>query len=276
MFGYIQANTTDLTEEEKERYHAAYCGLCRTLGERHGISSRLSLTYDLTFLTLLLTSLYEPAETTGKSRCVVHPAKQHSYMTNRYTEYAADMTVALSYFKCMDDWKDDRKTSRRIYAAALSSTYKKVKSQYPEQCGSIESCILTLSDMESGMLKTPDTAANCFGKLLEAVFVPEKDHWEPYLRQIGYHMGRYIYLVDAAVDYDADQKKHRYNPLATLTTTPNEMRPVLMNVLGEASSAFEHLPLVQDVNLLRNILYSGLWIKYNQAMEKRHPKGEKT
>ena len=185
MSGYIQANTTDLSEEEKERYHAAYCGLCRTLGERHGISSRLSLTYDLTFLTLLLTSLYEPAETTGKSRCVVHPAKQHSYMTNRYTEYAADMTVALSYFKCMDDWKDDKKTSRRIYASALSGSYKKVKSQYPEQCGSIESCILTLVDMESGMLKTPDTAANCFGRLLEAVFVPQKDHWESYLRQIG-------------------------------------------------------------------------------------------
>ena len=80
--------------------------------------------------------------------------------------------------------------------------------------------------------------------------------------------------MDDAVDYDADQKKHRYNPLVTLTTTPNEMRPALMNVLGEASSAFEHLPLVQDVNLLRNILYSGLWIRYNQAMEKRHPKEE--
>ncbi|MBQ8401283.1 MAG: hypothetical protein IJX14_05060, partial [Clostridia bacterium] len=100
MFGFIQANIADLTEDEKARYHAAYCGLCRSLGERHGVSSRLSLTYDLTFLTLLLTSLYEPEETLGESRCIVHPTKPHGYMINRYTEYAADMTVALSYFKC--------------------------------------------------------------------------------------------------------------------------------------------------------------------------------
>ena len=272
MFGYIQANTNDLTEEEKERYHAAYCGLCRTLGKRHGNLSRFSLTYDLTFLTLLLTSLYEPEETTGKSRCPVHPSKQHGYMMNRYTEYAADMTVALSYFKCMDDWNDDKNLSGRVYASALSAAYKKVKTQYPEQCESIECCISTLSDMESGSVKVPDSAANCFGKLMESVFVPEKDHWEPYLRQIGYHMGRYIYLADAAVDYERDRKKRRYNPLVSLTTTPSEMRPVLMNVLGEASAAFEHLPLIQDVNLLRNILYSGLWIKYNQAMER----GKKT
>ncbi len=272
MFGFVQANLEDLSEEEKERYHAAYCGLCRTLGERHGFTSRLSLTYDLTYLTLLLSSLYEPKETTGKSRCVVHPTKQHSYMINRYTEYAADMTVALSYFKCMDDWKDEHKLSRKCYASTLSSAYRKVKEQYPNQCCAIDSCIASLSDMESNMVKTPDTAANCFGKLMESIFVTEIDHWEPYLRQIGYHMGRYIYLADATVDYKKDQKKGSYNPLVSLTTTPEEMRPVLMNILGEASAAFERLPLVQDVHLLRNILYSGIWIKYNQTMER----GKKT
>lgn len=272
MFGFIQANIADLTEDEKERYHTAYCGLCRTLGERYGFTSRLSLTYDLTFLTLLLTSLYEPAETIGKGRCIVHPTKPHGYMRSRYTEYAADMTVALSYFKCMDDWRDEKKLSRRLYAAMLASSYEKVKAQYPEQCGCIEAGIAALSGIEAGQNENPDTAANCFGRLMESVFVPEKDHWEPYLKQIGYHMGRYIYLADAAVDYEADKKKGRYNPLVSLTSTPVEMRPVLMNVLGEASAAFEHLPLCQDVNLLRNILYSGLWIQYNQAMER----GKKT
>ena len=272
MFGYIQANEEDLTEDEKTRYHAAYCGLCRTLGQRHGQLSRLSLTYDLTFLTLLLTSLYEPDEKNAGKRCPVHPCRTRPYMVNRYTEYAADMTVALAYFKCMDDWKDEKKVSRRLYASVLHSAYENVKASWPEQCGAIESCIAELSDIESGVVKVPDSAANCFGRLMESVFVPEKDHWEPYLRQIGYHMGRYIYLADAAVDYQSDQKKGRYNPLVSLTTTPQEMRPVLMNVLGDASAAFEHLPLIQDVNLLRNILYSGLWIKYNQAMER----GKKT
>ena len=272
MFGYVQANVSALSQEEQIRYRSAYCGLCRVLGERHGFPSRLSLTYDLTFLTLLLTSLYEPDEKNAGKRCPVHPCRTRPYMVNRYTEYAADMTAALAYFKYMDDWKDEKKVSRRLYASVLHSAYENVKASWPKQCGAIESCIAELSDIESSVVKVPDSAANCFGRLMESVFVPEKDHWEPYLRQIGYHMGRYIYLADAAVDYKSDQKKGRYNPLVSLTTTPSEMHPVLMNVLGEASAAFEHLPLIQDVNLLRNILYSGLWIKYNQAMER----GKKT
>lgn len=276
MFGYIMANVMDLSEEEKERYHAAYCGLCHTLGERYGISAKLGLSYDLTFLVLLLSSLYEPSEKTAASRCLIHPTKKHTYICNRFTEYAADMTVALNYHKCLDDWKDDRNLPKKCYAAVLSSAYKRVKEMWPVQCSAIESELIVLSDIESGMVHIPDSAANCFGKLMEELFIMEKDHWEPYLRQIGYHMGRYIYLADAAVDYDEDQKKHRYNPLVALTTTPGELRPVLMNVLGDASAAFEHLPLVQDINILRNIMYSGLWIKYNQTMERSRLKGEHT
>ena len=120
MFGYIQANEEDLTEDEKTRYHAAYCGLCRTLGQRHGQLSRLSLTYDLTFLTLLLTSLYEPDEKNAGKRCLVHPCRTRPYMVDRYTEYAADMTAALAYFKCMDDWKDEKKVSCRLYSTTCA------------------------------------------------------------------------------------------------------------------------------------------------------------
>jgi len=47
------------------------------------------------------------------------------------------------------------------------------------------------------------------------------------------------------------------------------MRPMLTMLLGEASRAFEILPLVQDDHLLKNILYSGIWLKYNRGMQAR-------
>ena len=268
MFGYVQANLSDLSEEEKARYRSAYYGLCYTLGERHGFTSRLSLTYDLTFLTLLLSSLYEPEERSGDSRCVVHPCKKHHFVINACTEYAADMTVALSYYKCLDDWNDDKNISRKCYASSLKKQYEKVKQNWPEQCSTIEQCLTELSVIEKEQPNYPDAAANCFGRLMEGVFLYRKDRWEQHLRAFGYGLGRYIYLADAAVDLENDKKHGNYNPLKVLETKPEELRPTLMMVLGEASRAFEALPLVQDIHLLRNILYSGLWIKYNRDMQK--------
>jgi hypothetical protein len=269
MFGYVQANLSDLSQEEQERYRDAYCGLCRTLGERHGLSSRLSLTYDLTFLTLLLSSLYEPEEQRGAFRCAVHPCQKHSFMRNECTEYAADLTVALSYHKCLDDWNDDKKVSRKCYASLLEKQYEQVKAAWPEQCATIEEQLRALSELEREQREDPDAAAKCFGKLMECLFLYRKDHWEAHLRALGHGLGQYIYLADAAVDLEEDQKRGSYNPLKTLSPAPEEMRTTLMTVLGTASQAFEALPLVQDIHLLRNILYSGIWITYNRGTQKK-------
>ena len=103
MFGYVRANLNDLSEQEKNRYRAFYCGLCQALGERHGQRGRMTLSFDMTFLTMFLGSLYEPEEKAGEMRCVPHPARPHHFVRTEITDYAADMTVALSYFKCLDD-----------------------------------------------------------------------------------------------------------------------------------------------------------------------------
>lgn len=268
MFGYIRANLNDLSKEEQMRYRAAYCGLCRTLGEKHGVSAKLSLSYDLTFVTLLLSSLYEPEEKTGYERCVIHPCKKHPYFTNRYTEYAADMTIALTYFNSLDDWQDEKNLSRKCYASVLASKYKCVKEKWPEQCRVIEREISNLNSVESKKTDNPDEAANCCGRFMEAVMVPKTDNWEPYLRKIGFGLGKFIYIADAACDYYDDIKKKNYNPLVLTGETPKNIRPALTQILGGVSKAFETLPLIQDEHLLKNILYSGLWLKYNIGMQK--------
>ena len=267
MFGYVLANLEDLAPEEKERYRAAYCGLCHTLGERYGFQARLGLSFDLTFLTLLLSSLYEPEERQGESWCIVHPCKKHAFFRNRCTDYAADMTIALTYYKCLDDWKDEKKLHKKCYAALIRGAYNRIRKVWPIQCRAIEEEMRVIAEVESAANPQPDAAANAFGRLMASLFVFEKDRWEAQLRSLGYGLGRYIYFADAAVDYFQDEKKGSYNPLRLLEIKPEDIRPVLMMLLGEASQAFEILPLVQDAHLLRNILYSGIWLKYNRGMQ---------
>ena len=268
MFGYIQANLNDLSEAEQTRYRSVYCGLCHMLKEQYGWMARFSLTYDLTFLILLLTSLYEPEEKINTGRCIAHPFRTHTFFTNTFTEYASDISVALVYHKCLDDWKDEHKAERRLYAHMLKPKYEAAKDKCPLQCAVIEEELKILSEIEKENTAPADAAAASFGRLMASLFVYKNDNWKPELSKIGFGLGRFIYMADAAIDYPKDLKKGNYNPLTGLPLDHNQLKPLLMQLLGEASESFERLPLVTDIHLLRNILYSGIWIHYNKEKRK--------
>lgn len=267
MFGYAIASLDDLDEAQKDRYKGVYCGLCHKLGELHGQISRFGLTYDITFLILLLSSLYEPKEVYGREKCMVHPAKKHSVYQNLYTDYGADMTIALTFHKCMDDWMDDKKAGKRIYAAMLGRQYKKVREKWPRQCEAIEKSIADLSDIEREK-GSVDAAANTFGNLMEELFVYQSDLWEQPLREFARWLGRFIYVMDAAMDFDEDKKKGSYNPLVLMNMLPKESRSLMTIMIGRAAEVFERLPLEQDLHLLRSVIYAGVWQKFNAKYEK--------
>ncbi len=258
MFGYIICNKEKLEQEEK-RYQSAYCGLCKDLEKRFGQLARISLNYDMVFLILFLASLYEPEEEDYEFSCVMHPIHKKKAMVNIYTGYAADMTVALSYYKCLDDWQDEHKYLERWYLDRLETSYRKVEKCYPRQCKAISEGIKKLNEIEHSPFVQPDEAVNCFGRLMSEIFIYKEDFWSNSLRNFGYHLGRFIYLMDAAVDYKKDRKNNNYNLLVQMGKKPEEMEEILEMLIGEAARQFEKLPLVQDVHLLRNILYGGVW-----------------
>lgn len=269
MFGYVAANLQDLDAAEQQRYRAAYCGLCRTLKERFGQASRFSLTYDMTFLLLLLGSLYEPQERTGAERCVAHPAKPHPYLVTRFTDYAADLSVALAYHKCLDDWNDDRSARARAYAKMLERPYGAVKMRLPRQCAAIEEGLADIARIEQAPDSPPDAGANRFGALLGELFVCEEDIWSDALRQFGGQLGRFVYFMDAACDLERDRRTGSYNPLSSLDMTKDDVDTALATFAGRATAQFEKLPLEQDLHLLRSVLYSGIWQKRNAQEQKR-------
>ena len=264
MFGFVTASFKELTKEQYNRYGGVYCGICRQIRDRASQTARLGLSYDMAFLALLLMSLYEPEDKTGPLRCPAHPFRKRDWVDNEFIRYAADMNVALAYYKAMDDWNDDRKPAAKVMAVVFGKTMPELVKSYPRQCEAICRCIGELTALEKANCPNPDEVANSFGRLMGELLVYREDFWSSILRDLGHHLGRFVYLADAAVDYRSDKKKHKYNPYLAMGCGEDWARweGYLVQAMGRCTHEFEKLPLVQDKALLDNILYSGVWMNY--------------
>ena len=270
MFGYVTGNGGELTQEQKDRYQSVYCGICREIRDRASQACRLGLSYDMAFLALILMSLYEPEDTGGDRACLLHPIKPRPWVDNEFIRYSADMNVALAYYNFRDDWQDDRKVSAKLLSELLGRSMPEIRQRWPRQCSAIADSLRTLGELEAEGCGNPDLPANAFGSLMAELFAYREDFWAPTLRELGRSLGRFIYLLDAVMDYDEDVKKGDYNPLIAMGTPrdPGRFEEYLVLAMGRCAAFYEHLPLVQDKALLDNILYSGVWVAYRGKEKK--------
>lgn len=271
LFGYVTASVRELTQPEQERYRSVYCGICRRIGRNCSQCSRLALTYDMVFLALLLSSLYEPEETAGARRCLPHPIRRQPWVDSPVLSYAADMNVALAFHSADDHWQDDRRLDGLALRGLLKKHCGPVYDRWPRQCQAIEVCLSELSGLEKENCANPDLPANCFGQLMGELMVWQEDLWAPALRSLGRSLGRFIYLADAAMDYEKDRRRGGYNPFLVMGAEPDFERwtHYLTLEMAACTEAFETLPLVQDKPILDNILYSGIWLTYRQKEKHR-------
>lgn len=276
MFGIAVAALSSLNDEEKELYQRDYCGLCHALKQDFGVVGRMTLSYDLTFLEILYNSLFEPEETIGEMRCPTHPLKKVKYISTPFSVYCAELSIAFAYHKCLDDISDDSSLTARAMSVPLEKSYSKVRLRIPGQCLIIEDGMAAIHEIESDSFSSPDAASIVFGEILSFCFECVPDHfpclWSQDLKDLGFWLGRFIYLMDAAVDLSEDAKKRSYNPFLKMGLPRKDsafMRDVLSVLAGRASFSFEKLPIVENAHLLRGILYQGLWQKFNKEYEKR-------
>lgn len=272
MFGYVTINSAELTADAKERYQAYYCGLCSALGKRYGAVGRTTLSNDMTFLWILLSALYEPDATERAGRCAVHPVRQKRYIDNEISSYIADMNIALSYHKSKDDWADENRAAGYVYARLLRGAYERIEQRYPRKCEVIASSLAELTKLERTEGTQVDAPANLTATMLGEVFAYREDYWEKPLRAMGEALGRFIYLMDAYEDLPTDRRKKNFNPLLGVSEAEDYealCKDALMMLLAECTDAFEILPIIQDVDILRNILYAGVWTRYAAIQAKR-------
>ncbi len=272
MFGYIVVNKPEMKFREFAVYQSYYCGLCRALKEKYGRWGQMTLSYDMTFLVMLLTGLYEPETHESVVRCITHPFEKHPVSRNVYTEYAADVNILLSYYKCEDDWLDERRFGRYLFASLLRKKNHRVAAEHPQKALKMMENLDRLHEAEKRGDATIDETAGLFGEILAELFVYQEDEWADNLRRIGFFFGKFIYLMDAYDDLEEDRKKGCYNPFAGRFGQEGfeeEVKQILTMMMAECSREFEMLPILQNAEILRNILYAGVWTKYEAVHARR-------
>ena len=280
MFGYININQKELSEESKKIYQAYYCGLCQKLKTNCGTKGQMLLSYDLTFLIVLLTGLYELENTETEFTCPLHPTKKRTAYINEATEYAADMNLILAYQNLLDDWKDEKSYTKKAFVKILDKDYTRIMSRYPRQVKAVEEYMRKTEEAEKAQETNLDVISGYTGEMLGEIFCWKEDEWANELRTLGFYMGKFIYLMDACEDYEDDVKKKHYNPLIYVEKGSDQdfdtlCRLLLTSMVSECAKSFERLPILLHADILRNILYSGVWSKYEFLQLKKRRQEEK-
>ena len=272
MFGYVRINKMDLTFREFDYYKGYYCGLCKYLKENHGEVSRLSLNYDITFLIVILTALYKLDSDITYERCIANPLKKKMRIVNEITEYAASMNILLSYYKLEDNLYDDNGIKDKLAYELYKGKLKKAYGKYPQKAEYIKPQLGNLRELEKQESKSIDKVSNTFGNLMGEIFVYKKDEYEQNLRNIGFNLGKYIYILDAYEDLEEDNKKGRYNPFIDYIDKKEELKNkvdrLISMSLGMATKNIEQLNLEFNKSIIDNIIYSGVYLRYKSILEK--------
>ena len=277
MFGYITINKSEMKFKEFDIYHAYYCGLCQSLLKRYGAMGQITLSYDMTFAAMLLSSLYEPDTDSSKCACVAHPFERHPFVKNVVIDYVADMNVLLTLYKCEDDWIDDKKMFRACFGCMLRKKSFKKRCVYRGKENLIKDKLEKIHDLEKEGCTDIDLMSGLFGDIMGMIMTPRDDEWKDTLSELGYYLGKFIYILDAYDDVEKDIKKGKYNPFVKRIEEPDfdeQIRVILTMMMSECCKRFEMLPIIENVEILRNILYSGVWERYEKIWTEREKKKE--
>lgn len=266
MFGFVNANLSTLSEENKKIYSAYYCGLCHAIKERYGELCRITLNYDLTFLAIFLSAVYNEKEEECITRCTPHPFKKHTYFKSEILDYCADMNILMSYYKLLDDKNDDNNLLCGMGANFLKKKLSKYEEKYEKKLKNIKKALSALSRAEKENILVPDIPAKFFGEIMGELFSYKPHKNQETLYNFGFALGKFVYIADASVDLKKDLKKKSYNPLIL---TKSETFPIILNMLmGECTDIYKKMTLEKNKEIIDNILYSGIWTKINLYNQK--------
>lgn len=265
MFGYIRACKPELKVKEYDIYKAIYCSLCKKLGKSYGILSRFTLSYDFTFLALLNMSLKDGCDGFERKRCAFNPLKKCNYCKN---DSAMDMPAAAAmimlHYKILDNIADERGFKKLGYLClkpVFSHAHKKAAKQYPDIESAVAEYIASQNALEKANCIFIDQAADPTAIMMQEIlsFLSTDETQKRVLRRMGYCIGRYIYLLDAACDLPRDIKTGSYNVLKTADGDIKEkITPQLYFCINEAARAYELLDIKKYKSILGNIIYLGL------------------
>lgn len=285
MFGYVTPLKPELKIREYESFKSYYCGVCMHIKDGFGNIPRMSLNYDMTFLGLLLDGLHEEERSFKIQRCIAHPLKKKPMIVNnKALAYAAAMNVSLVYYKLLDDVADDRSMKSKVSSIILSPYKSKFNRNVTIINDIIEENLKKLSYLEvEKRFSSIDEIAHPFseivGKILNLYpeeFEGDSEEIRGNLYELGYSLGKWIYIIDALDDLKEDMEKNKFNPINYLYNTNNKTYEELMGQIRDrmeftifncgytCRNALEKLPIKRNKEILENIISLGMMDKYTK------------
>ena len=270
MFGYVRIAKPELRVKEYETYKAVYCSLCKDLGKHYGFLSRLTLSYDFTFLGLLNMALQDGCDGFERKKCTFNPLKKCIYCKNSDSlEMPSAAAMIMLYYKLRDNIADEKffkKLGYYLIIPFFSSAHKKAKKKYPQIEEIVSAFIEEQTKLEKENCLELDRIAHPTAKALSQILMlcSDDDMQKRVLERLGYCIGRYIYILDAACDLEEDIKNGSYNVLKNGLTrdinryVTDRAVPQLYFCVNEAGKAFELLDIKKYKSILGNIIYLGL------------------
>jgi hypothetical protein len=223
MFGYVRPFKAEMLVKEYEEYKSVYCSLCKKIGKDYGKVMRTILSYDVTFLNLVFLSVNAQKYLPCLGRCTCNPLKRCVYDNADETKqniYAisAALTIILTYYKIDDNINDEsffKGFKSRLIKLMLLFPMRKAKKNYPEYNSIVSEMMEEQKSVEDKANPNIDECceptAKATGKIMMKA-VEDNATQQLILQQIGYFLGRWMYLMDASDDIKSDIHYKRFNP----------------------------------------------------------------
>ena len=269
MLGYVRIRKEDLTFREYEEYRGIYCTLCRRIGKRYGHAARWLLSYDMTFVAALRMAIADRPVSFCAGRCPYNPLAKRACCSDTETlDTVADLSLLLSYGQLQDTVADGRGPKRWaawLLLQLLRRARKTAGNRLPQMAALIDDCLTSQTACEQEKSPSIDRASDATARMTEAALamLSEDEGEKRVLARLGYCLGRWIYLMDAADDLEKDAQSGNYNPLLAGNANPDfaalreRAEHSLCASLNECIGAYDLLPIRRFDRLLRNILENG-------------------
>ena len=284
MFGYVKPDQPYLYMKDDTLYKALYCGVCKSIGKCAGQCARLSLTYDIAFLSAVIHNLTKTDVVIKRKNCIIHPIiKRPIALPDDISQTLGALNVILAYYKCLDDIADNGRG--RFAKLLLKNGFKKCAKKHPQLTEIVEENYKQLAKLEKAGEKSIDKIAHPFSTMLaELSDVLLGEYKTQYTSDYFYNFGKWIYLIDALDDYDKDLKNGNYNPFywaygakdyqSLKRENGEEISFIMSATLNAIESNFNNLRFGFNADLIRNISLRGTVETTKKVLLKEH-KGDK-
>lgn len=282
MFGYLLPDKQELKVKDFALFRAAYCGVCRAIKLNYGELPRFAVSYDAAVLAVLLIGCAGGEPVARKRVCALNLVKgKPVYEGHEALGYAAAVSVMLAWGRLKDAWADEKKLLALPAMGALARANRKACRDYPVPAALIGQCLADLTALEQANCAEIDRPADAMGNLMSGVMTSGSGMnpaMKVLLRSVGYHLGRWIYLVDALDDYTKDRKSGAYNPIAAMGGEDRHIelaKQTCLYAASQAAAVFDLMEFEWGREVIHNVMYSGMPRAFERVMNKEKTRNDR-